>query len=156
MGYCLFKLARLWPKISSVNISFISYISRQGRIFVGPKLEVPGKEDVYALGDCAEDRWLLKVKSGRILYLKSSIPQFKKLSNLLSQNMATCARQPLIKVETSGHAGPGGKSARQISCKISQQVRYLRCMYNVWITLWVRLKNTRCITSLCRDQQKDL
>merc|ERR1712004_775341 len=30
-------------------------MSRQGRIFVGPKLEVPGKEDVYALGDCAED-----------------------------------------------------------------------------------------------------
>ena len=30
---------------------------RQGRILVGPRLEVSGKEDVYALGDCAEDRW---------------------------------------------------------------------------------------------------
>ena len=37
-------------------MSFISFILRQGRIFVGSKLEVPGKEDVYALGDCAEDR----------------------------------------------------------------------------------------------------
>ena len=32
---------------------------RQGRILVGPRLEVSGREDVYALGDCAEDRWWL-------------------------------------------------------------------------------------------------
>merc|ERR1712192_292527 len=31
-------------------------MSRQGRILIGPSLKVSGREDVYALGDCAEDR----------------------------------------------------------------------------------------------------
>ena len=39
---------------------------RQGRILVGPRLEVSGREDVYALGDCAEDRWWLFIWDGKV------------------------------------------------------------------------------------------
>jgi len=59
-------------------------MSRQGRILVGPSLKVSGREDVYALGDCAEDR---HQPLGMLAQVANQ--QGKHLANSLNSNKET-------------------------------------------------------------------